>query len=78
MTDNNDYLRTSDGNFRLWADVMTLMLKGAAYAAAVCTAAAVSIWALYLIGLLLPEEARQAEDPTPFSAIVTIEETQTS
>ena len=38
MSDNNDYLRTGGGDFRLRADVLPLMLKGAGYAALFCLA----------------------------------------
>ena len=43
------------------------MLKGAAYAAAFVIAIGLSIWAIYLIGLLLPEESRQT--PSPYGAL---------
>lgn len=75
MSDNNDYLRTTTGEFRLRADVMALMLKGAGYAALFCLAVGFFIWVIYAIGLLLPPEAREAEDPTPFSYNLTIEDT---
>ncbi|WP_299882388.1 RC-LH1 core complex protein PufX [uncultured Sulfitobacter sp.] len=68
MSDNNDYLRTGDQTFRLRADVFLLMMKGAGYAAIVCVGFGLFMWALYGIGLLLPDEAREADDPTPFSA----------
>ncbi|MBD3665047.1 RC-LH1 core complex protein PufX [Sulfitobacter aestuariivivens] len=73
MTDNNDYLRTGDPKFRLSADITMLMLKGAAYAAVFCLALWFCIWALYAIGLLLPEESRDTEDPTPFSYVIPAE-----
>ena len=69
MTDNNDYLRTGERSFRLRADVFLLMMKGAGYAALVCVAVGFLLYALYGIGLLLPDAAREADDPTPFSAI---------
>ena len=77
MTDNNDYLRTGDRTFRLRADVLTLMLKGAGYAAIFCLAMGLIIWGTYAIGLLLPEESKEADDPTPFSYNLTIEDIQT-
>jgi hypothetical protein len=43
------------------------MLKGAAYAAAFVIAIAIVIWAIYLIGLLLPEESRQT--PSPYAVL---------
>ncbi|MDF1727169.1 MAG: RC-LH1 core complex protein PufX [Sulfitobacter sp.] len=67
MTDKNDFLRTGDSGFRLRADVTALMLKGASYAALFCVAAAFLLWAIYAVGLLLPPESKEADDPTPFS-----------
>lgn len=77
MTDNNDFLRTNTGDFRLRADVLSLMLKGAAYAALFCIAVGIVMWVLYGIGLLLPEESKEAVDPTPFSFIITNGENDT-
>lgn len=78
MTDNNDYLRTGDSTFRLRADVLALMLKGAGYAALFCLAVGFLIWITYAIGLLLPEESKEADDPTPFSYNLTIEGDRTA
>jgi hypothetical protein len=39
------------------------MLKGAAYAGAFVVGIGVIVWAIYLLGLLLPEESRQTPDP---------------
>ena len=69
MSDNHDYLRTGDQTFRLRADVFLLMMKGAGYAAIFCVGFGLFMWALYGVGLLLPDEAREADDPTPFSAL---------
>ena len=65
MSDNHDYLGTSnDSTFRLRADVLALMLKGAGYAAVFCIVVglflAVTIW----IGTLLPAESKEAPDPS--------------
>lgn len=76
MTDNNDYLRTGDGNFRLRADVLALMLKGAGYAAIFCVVVGFFVWVFYALGLLLPEDSRDTDDPTPFSYNLTIEDAQ--
>ena len=69
MTDNNDYLRTGDRTFRLRADIFLLMMKGAAYAALFTVGVGLFVWVFYLISLFLPDEAFEADDPTPFSAI---------
>ncbi|KIN70031.1 putative PufX [Sulfitobacter noctilucicola] len=72
MTDNNDYLRTGDSTFRLRADVLALMLKGAGYAALFCFVVGFFIWVIYAVGLLLPEESKEADDPTPYSYNLTV------
>jgi len=78
MSDNNDYLRTGKGDFRLRADVTALMLKGAGYAALFCFAVGFLIWVIYAIGQLLPEQSKEADDPTPFSYNLTVEDTTVS
>lgn len=72
MSDNNDYLRTGSGDFRLRADVLALMLKGAGYAALFCVVVGFLLWAVYGIGQLLPPESKEADDPTPFSFNLTV------
>ena len=70
MSDHNDYLRTGNRNFRLTADVLALMLKGAGYAALFCLAVLIIGWVFVAIARLLPEESKQAPDPTPNSALI--------
>ena len=68
MSDNHDYLIQGESKrFSLSADVLLLMLKGAGYAAITCLVIWFVIVAIYWTGLLLPEESRETEDPTPFS-----------
>ncbi|WP_293441838.1 RC-LH1 core complex protein PufX [Planktotalea sp.] len=69
MSDNHDYLGTGNKS-RLTADATFLMLKGAGYAMMFCLVIWVSLVALQGIGLLLPEESRETEDPTPFSHLL--------
>jgi hypothetical protein len=69
MSDNHDYLGTGNTS-RLTADATFLMLKGAGYAMMFCLVIWVSLVALQGIGLLLPEESRETEDPTPFSRLL--------
>lgn len=72
MSDNHDYLGTDNNpKFRLSADVLMLMLKGAGYAAVFCLALWFILVALHWIGLLLPEDSRFRPDPTPYSYYVT-------
>ncbi len=70
MTDNHDYLRTSDPNFRLKADVLALMMRGAGYAAVFCLVLLLLALALRSLGLALPERSREAPDPTPMTLLV--------
>ena len=72
MSDNHDYLGTSDRSFRLSADVGALMLKGAGYAAALCFAVFLAGWALVAIAGLLPEASKLAPDPTPEDAALAL------
>ncbi len=77
MSDNHDYLRTGEASsFRLSADVLMLMLRGAGYAAVACLALLFGMLALYWIGTMLPEESRDTEDPTPFSYELRLEADQ--
>lgn len=76
MTDNNDYLRTGDGDFRLRADILALMMKGAGYALVFCLALGFVIWVTYAIGSILPEQSKEADDPTPFSYNLSVEDVQ--
>jgi hypothetical protein len=70
MSDNNDYLRTSSRSFRLTADVTALMLKGAGYAAAFCIAVLIIAWIWLGISALLPDESKEAFDPTPEAFVI--------
>lgn len=71
---NHDYLRTSDDpTFRLRADVLSLMLKGAGYAAVFCLVVGFFIAATIWIGKALPPESKEAPDPTPLSLVLPAE-----
>ncbi len=68
MSDNHSYLNTGDDSrLLLTAKVGILMLRGAGYAAIFCIAMLVLVLGTYVVGLLLPEESKEADDPTPFS-----------
>jgi hypothetical protein len=68
--DQNDYLRTSKGDFRITADVTALMLKGAGYAAIFCLVLGLAYAVLIGISSVLPEDSKFAPDPTPTSMII--------
>ncbi len=58
----NDYFNESkQTGLVFWS--LGHMLKGAFYAAAFVIAIVLFVWAIYLVGLLLPEESRQTPDP---------------
>jgi uncharacterized membrane protein len=58
----NDYFNESkQTDLAFWS--LGHMLKGAGYAAAFILIIGLFVWAIYLIGLLLPEESRQTPDP---------------
>ena len=67
MSDNTDIIQTSS-TFRLRMDVLGLMLKGAGYAALFVLGTWLFVSVIYLVGLALPEESKQAQDPTPIAA----------
>ena len=73
MSDNTDFLRTGDRTFRLRADVFLLMMKGAGYAAIFCIAIGITAAIVMGISGILPEDSKQAPDPTPFSALQPVE-----
>ncbi len=66
----NDYLRTSNSDFRVTADVTALMLKGAGYAAIFCLVIGLAYAVLIGISSILPEDSKFAPDPTPTSMII--------
>jgi hypothetical protein len=74
MSDNHDYLGTSDNTFRLRADVLALMLKGAGYAAVFCIVVGVFLAVTIWIGGLLPAESKEAPDPS-LGYMFTVEQT---
>jgi Intrinsic membrane protein PufX len=62
----NDYFNESkQTSLVFWS--LGQMLKGAGYAAAFVIAIGLTLWAIYLIGLLLPLESRQT--PSPYGAL---------
>jgi hypothetical protein len=62
----NDYFEESkQTSLVFWS--LGQMLKGAGYAAAFVIIVSLFVWAIYLVGLLLPEESRQT--PSPYGAL---------
>ncbi len=64
----HDYIQETTGaRIRNW--ILYEMLRGAGYAAVVLVTIGVTIGVIYLVGLLLPAESRDAPPPMPFSQI---------
>ena len=62
----NDYTQESkQTQLMFWG--LGQMMKGAALAAAFVVLVGLVVWAIYLLGLLLPEESRQT--PSPYGAL---------
>ena len=63
---SNDYIEESRSTkLAFWG--LGQMMKGAALGAAFIISIGVFMWAIYLLGLLLPEESRQT--PSPYGAL---------
>ena len=75
MSDNHDYLRTGAGSFRLRADILALMMKGAGYGLIFCLGLWLCIAVIAGIGKLLPDASRDTPDPTPWSHMIAPAET---
>jgi hypothetical protein len=67
MSDKHYINQTETQRLRSW--ILSEMLSGAGKAALFVVLIGVSLYAIYLLGLLLPEESKQAPAPMPQSAI---------
>ncbi len=70
MMNDGDYLKTSTGSFRLRADGLALMMKGAAYAAIFCLVFLIGAAVLVGVSKLLPDASKEGYDPTPNSFLL--------
>lgn len=68
MTEKLYYHEEGTKAVRSW--VLARMLEGAGWAAVFVVGLGVVLWALYGIGLLLPEESKTAPDPNQRGAIM--------
>ena len=74
MHKDHDYLGADgDRTTALKGQVLILQLKGAAYAAIFCLAVVLTILAIAWVGKMLPDEAREADDPSPWSYNLTVD-----
>jgi hypothetical protein len=62
---SNDNILGSTRRFRLTAEVTTLMLQGAGYAALFCTVILLAALVLLAVSRSLPDASKDAADPTP-------------
>lgn len=67
MTDKHYINQTETQRLRSW--ILSEMLSGAGKAALFLFAVGITLYAIYLLGLLLPEASKQAPAPMPQSAI---------
>ena len=67
MSSDKENILAMSETQRLHYDVLGLMMKGAGYAAAFVLVVWAFIYVIYLVGLLLPAESKEAADPTPLS-----------
>jgi hypothetical protein len=67
MSDKHYINQTETQRLRSW--ILSEMLSGAGKAALFVILIGVVLYAIYLVGLLLPEESKQAPAPMPQSAI---------
>ncbi|MEM1076011.1 MAG: RC-LH1 core complex protein PufX [Pseudomonadota bacterium] len=65
----------SDRRERIRAEILMQMGRGAFFAASVVFGPILFIYAVYLLGTLLPPESKEAVDPTPDSFFSATEET---
>ncbi len=66
MADHDYIQETRSQRLRNW--VLSEMLRGGGYAAVVLVIIGVSIGVIYAVGLLLPEDSKNAPPPMPYSA----------
>jgi hypothetical protein len=79
MSDAQDkqYFETDRrGAIRNW--VMSEMLRGGGYAAVVLIGIGLLLWVIYLVGLFLPEDSKNAPPPMPYSQLEAPSETRTT
>lgn len=75
MTD--EYFKVSrKSQLNVW--IAEQMLKGAGYGAAVVVGFGLILAVIWGVGLLLPEESKQAPDPNTWSALVPVMDSATA
>jgi Intrinsic membrane protein PufX len=67
---SDDYFGTPSRKAHLTNWIGTEMLRGAGYAAAVVVGFGLFLTVLWAVGLMLPEESKQAPDPNTWSSLL--------
>ena len=70
MSDTPDYVSQGGRRAAIRSFVLNEMMRGAGWAASVILGIAFTLWVVYLVGLLLPEQSKNMPDPGPFSALI--------
>jgi NO-binding membrane sensor protein with MHYT domain len=71
MSTANDqpyWAQSRRGMLRGW--VLSEMMRGAGYAALTLLVIGLSMWAIHLVGMLLPADSKTAPPPMPFSMVL--------
>ncbi len=76
MSDEKAFFFQPDRKSVLRNWIMSEMLRGGGYAALVVFGTMIAIWLIYLFGLLLPEDSKNAPPPMPFSHLEAPAETK--
>jgi hypothetical protein len=64
---SDEYDLGTSSLFKRQMEIAGLMLRGAAFGGAIFFGSLIFVWIFVAIGNLLPEESKQADDPTPWS-----------
>jgi hypothetical protein len=76
MTDNgNLYYEQGGRRGAIRSFVLNEMVRGAGWGALVVFGIGAFLWAIYLVGLLLPEASKTAPPPMPFSQVFVLDST---
>lgn len=70
MSNPPDYVSQNGRRAAIRSFVLNEMMRGGGWAGLVVFGIAFLLWAIYTLGLLLPDASKTAPPPMPFSALV--------
>jgi hypothetical protein len=70
MSDQSLYYQSGGKRAQIRNYVLSEMMRGAGWGALAIAIVVVPMWVIYLLGLFLPEDSKNAPPPMPFSALV--------